>query len=113
MVHSMVFVQEQTKRRVLNVSPWFAVGIEGMENAEGDALLEEVAQHIANCPAKYIHEWKLGQRVAWDNWRMLHNAAGCPADQERYMLSTTIDGDYGLGRVEGEASVEGLKYIAV
>ena len=44
---------------------------------------------------------------------MLHNALGCPTDQERSMLRTTIDGDYGLGRVEEEASLEGLQYIAV
>ncbi|MEA2947466.1 MAG: taurine dioxygenase, partial [Alphaproteobacteria bacterium] len=31
-IHPMVYVQEQTGRKVINVSPWFADGIEGMEN---------------------------------------------------------------------------------
>src|SRR5882762_6904843 len=32
-IHPMVYVQEQTGRKVINVSPWFADGIEGMENS--------------------------------------------------------------------------------
>lgn len=112
-VHPIVYVQQETGRRVLNLSPWFAAGIEGMENAEGDALLEEVAQHIVHSPHRYIHQWRMGEMVAWDNWRVLHNAAGCPADEERWMLRTTIEGDYGLGRNEGGADGDGLKYINV
>ncbi len=44
-VHPLVFRQPGTGRKVLNVSPWFALGIEGMDSLEGDALLEEVITH--------------------------------------------------------------------
>lgn len=112
-VHPLVYVQRETGRPVLNLSPWFAVGIEGMENDQGNELLEEVAQHIVNSPYRYIHDWHMGEMVAWDNWRVLHNASGCPAGEVRSMLRTTIEGDYGLGRNEGSASNVGLKYISV
>ena len=112
-IHPMVYVQQGTGRKVLNVSPWFAVGIHGMENAEGAALLEEVAQHVVHSPSIYMHRWEMGQMVLWDNWRVLHSSTGCPPDEERWMLRTTIEGDYGLGRTERDVNAEGLDYISV
>jgi len=87
-IHPMVYAQAETGRKVLNVSPWFAVGIEGMSEAQGSDLLHE------------------GDMVLWDNWRMLHCAAGCPPQEQRWMERTTIAGDYGLGRIEGSQSID-------
>lgn len=99
-LHPAVFQQPETDRKVLNVSPWFAVGIQGMEAAEGDALLEELALHVADESRAYFHDWALGDMVLWDNWRMLHCAPGVPEDQSRSFQRTTIAGDYALGRPE-------------
>jgi len=91
--------------KCLHVSPWMAEGILGMENAEGDALLEEVCQTI-NRFAKtqsYHHRWKPTDMAIWDNCRMLHMVSGHPADQERTVQRTTIKGDYGLGSFETKA----------
>ena len=112
-VHPMVYAQSETGRKMLNVSPWFAVGIQGMENADGDALLEEVAQHIVQSPHVYQHDWKLGDMVLWDNWRLLHSSAGSPPDEERWLLRTTIEGDYGLGSVEAGGDATGRSYISI
>ncbi|WP_082545498.1 MULTISPECIES: TauD/TfdA dioxygenase family protein [unclassified Sphingomonas] len=112
-IHPMVYEQRETGRKVLNVSPWFAVGIQGMETAEGDALLAEVADHIVRSEEVYLHDWQLGDMVLWDNWRVLHSATGCPPDEERWMLRTTIEGDYGLGRTEADAAIDRSDYITV
>jgi taurine dioxygenase len=50
-----------------------------------------------------MHQWKLGQMLTWDNWRMLHCVSGCDADVPRQMHRTTIAGDYGLGYFEKAA----------
>lgn len=99
-IHPMVYVQEQTGRKVINVSPWFADGIEGMENQEGDALLREVIAHITRPERAYFHHWVPGEMVLWDNWRLLHCAGGTPVGMRRQMRRTTIHGDYKLGRKE-------------
>lgn len=112
-IHPMVYEQRETGRKVLNVSPWFAVGIQGMENEEGDALLAEVADHIVRSDEIYLHDWAMGDMVLWDNWRTLHSATGCPPDEERWMLRTTIEGDYGLGRTEADAAIDRSDYITV
>jgi taurine dioxygenase len=99
-IHPMVFTQERTGRKVINVSPWFVDGIEGMENEEGDALLREVIAHITKPDRIYLHKWVRGEMVLWDNWRMLHCATGTPLGMRRHMRRTTIFGDYALGRKE-------------
>ena len=96
----MVYTQPSTGRRVANVSPWFAEGIEGMDTPEGDALLREVIGHITSTGRAYFHQWRPGEMVLWDNWRMLHCATGTPVGMRRLLSRTTIAGDYGLGRWE-------------
>ncbi|HLG86789.1 MAG TPA: TauD/TfdA family dioxygenase [Alphaproteobacteria bacterium] len=97
-VHPMVYTQAETGRKVLNVSPLHATGILGMENAEGDALLAEIVDHIERPMHAYHHEWQQDDLVLWDNWRTLHCAEGVPVDCARLMQRTTIAGDYGRGR---------------
>jgi len=103
-IHPLVYRQERTGKKILHVSPWFADGIEGMENAEGDALLAEVIDHVLRPELMYFHKWMPEDMVLWDNWRMLHCATGVPPGEERKMRRTTIVGDYGLGRREAKAA---------
>ena len=96
--HPLVYTQKETGRKVLNVSPWHAVAIEGMKNAEGDALLSAVIDHMIHAGKAYYHQWQENDMVLWDNWRMLHCALGVPPGEQRKMRRTTIAGDYALGR---------------
>ena len=105
-VHPLVFLQPETGRKVLNVSPWFALGIEGMETLEGDVLLEDVIAHATDESRAYYHKWVGTDLVLWDNWRMMHCARGVPAGSDRHMQRTTIVGDYGQGRLrDARASI--------
>ena len=97
-VHPMVYVQPETGRKVLNVSPTSAVGIYGMPESESDALLDEVIAYALNPDLAYYHDWQENDLVLWDNWRTLHCAEGVPEDCVREMQRTTIAGDYALGR---------------
>jgi taurine dioxygenase len=108
-VHPLVFTQPETGRKVLNLSPWFAQGIEGMEHDEGDDLLHRLVEHTLDSRGIYVHHWRMTDMVLWDNWRMLHSASGVEPDDTRHLQRTTIAGDYALGRVElgdGEVSHE-------
>jgi taurine dioxygenase len=95
--HPLVVAQPETGRKVLNLSPLFALYIEGMRDAAGDALLADLAGHILDSPA-YHHRWTLDDMVLWDNWRMLHSVTATPLDETRIVQRTTIAGDYALGR---------------
>lgn len=109
-VHPMVYTQQETARKVLNVSPWFALGIKGRETEEGDALLRRVVTILEDEDFAYYHEWQPGDMVLWDNWRMLHRATGIAPHRSRWLQRTTIYGDYGYGAIDREAAEEDLVY---
>jgi taurine dioxygenase len=108
-VHPAIW-QRATGERVLHVSPWQAAGIEGMEGAEGDALLSALIAEMQAKMLPYFHTWKPTDMAIWDNWRFVHCASGNPAKYPRRMQRTTIKGDYGLGRLEvaGSAAPVGV-----
>lgn len=88
--------------KVLHVSPWMAKGVLGLDQADADALLHEVCDEIVEAAKDlcYFHQWRPGDMVIWDNWRILHSVSGAPPEHARCMHRTTIEGDYGLGRFE-------------
>jgi taurine dioxygenase len=100
-VHPAVWTRSSGEK-VLHVSGYGAVGIEGRENDEGNALLEAVCQEIRSKALAYIHEWHPTDMVAWDNWRMLHEGLGVDPRHDRCVHRTTIQGDYGLGYWENK-----------
>lgn len=95
--HPLVYTQPETGRKVLNLSPFFALHIDGMDPEESDRLLRRLSDHVLDSPA-YHHTWSLDEMILWDNWRMLHSVTQIPLDETRIMQRTTIKGDYALGR---------------
>jgi taurine dioxygenase len=108
-IHPAVWTRK-TGEKVLHVSGYMAVGVEGHENPQGDELLETVCQEIRVKVRPYIHQWKPSDMVIWDNWRMLHEALGVDPKYSRNVHRTTIKGDYGLGYWENH--VEGPVRVA-
>ena len=97
-VHPMVITQIETGRKVLKLSPMHARYIWGMDKAESDALLTEVADHLVDPAFAYFHQWQRNDMLVWDNWRIIHSANGVPLDCARLARRTTIMGDYKVGR---------------
>jgi taurine dioxygenase len=100
-IHPMVYEQEITGRKVLNVSPGFAFGIYENGSYEGDELLHEICAYCMDPELAYFHDWQMGDMVLWDNWRVLHCAEGTHPEDTRLMMRTTIAGDYARGRALG------------
>jgi taurine dioxygenase len=102
--HPLVCAHPESGCKILNFSPWHAVGIKEMPGADGDRLLMEIAGYAADERRAYDHDWLQDDLILWDNWRMLHCSRGMPEQEARYLQRTTIAGDYGLGRAEPEAA---------
>lgn len=97
-VHPMVITQHETGRKVLKLSPMHARYILGMDRAESDALLSQIAALLTDDTYAYFHEWQRNDMLVWDNWRVIHSAEGVPLDVPRRARRTTIMGDYKVGR---------------
>lgn len=111
-VHPAVWPRKDGAK-VLHVSPWMAVGIEGRENEEGDDLLRAVCAEINQSAKPYEHSWTGSEMLVWDNWRMLHSVSGNAPEYGRRMQRTTIQGDYGLGYFEGDRAGSSLLEMTV
>lgn len=97
-VHPLVIKQPETGRKILKFSPMHAKYVLGVDAAQSDALLAEVAQVLVDERHAYYHTWQANDVIVWDNWRVIHSATGVPLDVARHAQRTTLVGDYKLGR---------------
>jgi alpha-ketoglutarate-dependent 2,4-dichlorophenoxyacetate dioxygenase len=67
-----------------------AYAIEGMEPAAGEKLIDELTEAATAPGTTYVHAWKSGDVVMWDNRATMHRGRPWPAHEARYMVRTTI-----------------------
>jgi alpha-ketoglutarate-dependent 2,4-dichlorophenoxyacetate dioxygenase len=67
-----------------------AYAIEGMEPAAGKKLIDEMMA-LATAPGtSYMHQWRKGDVVMWDNRSTMHRGRPWPSHEARLMIRTTI-----------------------
>ena len=79
-----------------------AYAVEGMDADAGLRLIEELTEAATAPGVTYLHQWKQGDVVMWDNRAMLHRGRPWDYSKERSMVRTTIsatDAD-GLANVQ-------------
>ena len=67
-----------------------AYAIEGMERAAGKKLIDELMAAATAAGTSYVHAWKSGDVVMWDNRATMHRGRPWPAHEARLMVRTTI-----------------------
>jgi taurine dioxygenase len=92
--HPIVRTHPVTGRKGLYVVRDDCTGIVGMEQAEGEALIAALADHIVHPQFIYQHQWQPGDIVVWDNCTVQHRAVvDYDLPQRRLMWRTTVKGD--------------------
>jgi taurine dioxygenase len=82
-----------TGAKSLYLCPAVISHIEGMDAAEGRALIDELAAHVSQPRYVYSHRWQQGDLVVWDNRAVLHTASLFDhLRYERLMYRTTVVG---------------------
>jgi len=84
-----------------------AAAIEGMGNNEGRALLARLVEYATYEPHTYLHRWRTGDVVMWDNRASMHRGRPWPGTQARLMVRTTISAreEDGLDKVRPDRPV--------
>jgi taurine dioxygenase len=62
----------RTGRTILFVTPQFTQRIDGMAEAESEALLGELFDHLYRPEAEVMHQWRERDLVMWDNIALQH-----------------------------------------
>jgi taurine dioxygenase len=90
--HPLVRTHPETGRRALYAGG-FTVGISGVSDDDGRALLEWIEQWVTRPEFVHRHKWRLHDLVFWDNRCAMHCATPYPETMRRHMHRTTIKGD--------------------
>jgi len=61
-----------------------------MEPAAGKKLIEELMEAATAPGTSYLHQWRGGDVVMWDNRATMHRGRPWPAHEPRLMVRTTI-----------------------
>lgn len=81
-----------TGRKSLYLSS-HAGGIVGWPVPEARAFLRDLVEHATQRQFVYVHRWRVGDLVIWDNRQTMHRARPFPAEERRDMRRTTLVGD--------------------
>lgn len=92
-LHPIVRTHPESGRKALYVNDGFTIGIDGMDDDEGKALLRDLNIHATRERLVYSHAWQPGDVVFWDNRSTMHCATSYDPVHTRTMHRTTIQGD--------------------
>ena len=65
----------------------------GMPTPEARILLKDLTEHATQPKFVYVHQWRVGDLVMWDNRQMMHRVRRYDEGQPRDMRRTTVAGD--------------------
>ncbi len=100
--HPMFRTHSETGRRSLYFDPGKINYIEGLEAAQSDDVIDELTERMIAPEAEYVHEWRVGDVVIWDNRCLVHKAAGdYPPEEDRIHWRTSIKEAIGGASVAG------------
>jgi taurine dioxygenase len=89
-LHPLVHTHPVTGRRALYLDSTTTVGIDGMDEASGAALLEEIYDFATRPEFTYSHHWQVGDALLWDNGFTMHRREPFDPLARRLMKRTTI-----------------------
>jgi taurine dioxygenase len=89
-LHPLVHTHPRTGRKALYLDPTTSIGVVGLPEAEGDALLGELAAHSVRPEFVYTHNWQVGDVVLWSNGSLMHRREPFPATDRRLMKRATM-----------------------
>jgi taurine dioxygenase len=92
--HPLVRTHPVTGRKALYLNPNRLDRIVGLERAESDALLDELADEARKPQHHFGHIWSRGDIVVWDNRATMHRVViDYPTGEPRIMHRVLIEGD--------------------
>lgn len=92
-IHPVVITHPLSGKRALYVNPAFTIGIVGLSDEDGRALLHELYAHCQNPEFHSTFDWQPGSIAMWDNRSTWHFAHNDYHGHRREMHRITIEGE--------------------
>jgi taurine dioxygenase len=97
-IQPAVLTHPESGRQCLFLSPTYVDRFLGLEQAESDALLWQLTEHMLQPRYVYRHRWQVNDAIIWDNRRFMHAGMGNRPGEPRFGLRTTLAGPLRTGR---------------
>jgi taurine dioxygenase len=91
-LHPIVRTHPETLRKALYLGRRAHAQIEGMPVDESDALLDVLWAYATSDALTWVHQWRAGDLLIWDNRCTLHRRDSFDASQRRVMHRTQTRG---------------------
>ena len=88
--HTLVHAHPVTGAPALYLDSTTTVGVDGMDEAAGDALLAEIYEAAVRPEHVYTHDWQVGDLLLWDNGFTMHRREPFDPAARRLMKRTTM-----------------------
>jgi taurine dioxygenase len=90
-MHPIIRTHPETGRKGLYFDPGKILRIDGLEQKESDALIDELTERMIQPEGQYRHRWRKGDIVIWDNRCSYHKAAAdYPPEEDRIHWRVSI-----------------------
>jgi taurine dioxygenase len=90
--HPLIRTHDRSGEQSLYVDPSYAIGIDGMSEAEAAALLRMLCDHLTQPAFTCRLRWEPGMVTLWDNRACVHQAFNDYDGYRREMYRTTVAG---------------------
>jgi taurine dioxygenase len=90
--HPVIFKAPHLDKPILFVNNLMTSHISNLDRDSGDALLEELHQHIVADENVYTHHWEVGDVIIWDNIALQHCRPDAMGDAPRHLRRLSLDG---------------------
>ncbi|MFE9424257.1 TauD/TfdA dioxygenase family protein [Kitasatospora sp. NPDC006697] len=85
-IHPLAPIHPITGARALLLGSMAIPRLEGLPDADGQALLADLLARITGSNYLYTHRWDQGDLVVWDNLAVLHTASPCDSSRHPRLL---------------------------
>ena len=91
--HPIFITHPDTGRKTLFVDRLMTTRIEGVSEAESDAILDQLYEIGERPDYIFEHVWQLGDFLMWDNRCTIHARTDFPKEERRLLRRCTVEGE--------------------
>lgn len=91
--HPVVCTHPDTGRKLLYVNRLMTERIEGLPDDESEDVLGQMFEHIERPELRYVHKWRPGDLLLWDNRCTSHARTDFDPNERRHLRRFTIRGE--------------------
>lgn len=106
-IHPLVWSDPEGGRKVVFMSEHTTVRLNEVDDAEGEAIVADLASAIADPRFGYRHRWRLGDIVLWDNIILQHAREPFDKRERRTLRRIPIAETDGARRFPASRQVDG------